>query len=307
MPPPARPARRLPAAPAVALLALALLAARAGAAPAGAPAPSVPALEHVIVVVMENKSPERAVDPATCPYVADFASSWAMMSDSYAVTHPSQPNYLALWAGSTLGVSDNSCPPRGSPFDAENFGHALEAAGKTWKAYSEALPSPGSPVCGARGKLYARKHEPWTQFKNLNHQNERPYTDLAGDIAGHALPDLAFVIPDNCHNTHDCSLSTGDKWLESELPAMITAVGRRGLVVLTYDEDDHSGENRILTVFAGGAVMPRSTTSRRVTHYTLVRTLCDGLGIPPFGKAVSETPITDVWVRAAPRPEPSKP
>ena len=306
MPPPARSARRLPIAPAVALLALALLAARTGAAPAGPPAPSVPAFEHVIVVVMENKSAGRATDTATCPYVADFASSWAMLSDSYAITHPSQPNYLALWAGSTLGVTDNSCPARGSPFDAENFGHALEAAGKTWKAYSEALPSPGSPACNARGKLYTRKHEPWTQFKNLNHQNERPYTDLAGDIAGHALPDLAFVVPDNCHNTHDCSLSTGDKWLASELPSMITAVGRRGLVVLTYDEDDHSGDNRILTVFAGGVVMPRSTTNRRVTHYTLVRTLCEGLGIPPFGEAVSETPISEVW-RAAPRPEPSKP
>jgi acid phosphatase len=268
----------------------------------------VPAFEHVIVVVMENKSADRAVDQVSCPFTAQFAKSYAMFSDSYAITHPSQPNYLALWAASTLGVTDNSCPARGSPFEAENFGHALEAAGKTWRAYSEALPGAGSSTCRAKGSLYTRKHAPWTQFGNLDHKNERPYTDLAGDIAGHALPDLAFVVPDNCHNTHDCSLSAGDGWLADELTPMIGAVGRRGLVVLTYDEDDHSSDNHILTVFAGPLVRPGSISARRITHYTLVRTLCDGLGIPPFGEAVAEKPITDVWYRTAPpRTEPPAP
>jgi phospholipase C len=338
-----RPARRAKAAmrPARALVCAALLAAtvasaatfapaaRAAAAPAraaaaptpaaAAPTPAaaqasrpaaaaVPQFEHVIVVIMENKSADRASDPVACPFTAEFAKSYAWFQESYAITHPSQPNYLALWAASTLGVTDNSCPARGSPFDAENFGHALEAAKRTWRAYSEALPGPGATACRAQGDLYTRKHAPWTQFGNLDHRNERPYTDLAGDIAGHALPDLAFVVPDNCHNSHSCSASTGDKWLASELTTMMGAAGRRGLLVLTFDEDDHSSDNHILTVFAGPLVRPGTSSARRITHYTLVRTLCDGLGIPPFGEAVNEKPITDVWYRvAAPRTEPSKP
>jgi hypothetical protein len=271
------------------------------------PAQTVPQFDHVIVVVMENRSAERATDPRSCPFTSQFARSWASFQESYAITHPSQPNYIALWAGATLGVTDNSCPARGSPFTAENLGHALETAGKTWRAYSEALPGKGSPVCRTKGGLYTRKHAPWTQFKNLNHENERPYADLATDIANGTLPHLAFVVPNNCHNTHDCSLSAGDAWLAGVLPPLVPAVGRRGLVVLTWDEDDHSADNNILTVFAGPLVRPGTASARRITHYTLLRTLCDGLGIAPFGEAASEAPITDVWFRPSPSPVPTKP
>jgi len=269
------------------------------ASPTPAPAAGVPAFEHVIVVVMENKDFDQARNPKSCPYTADLMRAGAWFSDYHAITHPSQPNYLALWAGNTLGVGDNSCPPHGAPFAAENLGHALEATGKTWRAYSEDLPGAGSAVCKARGKLYTRKHEPWTHFKNLDHSNERPYSDLAKDIAEHRLPDLAFVVPNNCHNTHDCSISTGDAWLAEELPAMITGVGRNGLVVLTWDEDDDTSDNHILTVFAGLMLRPATVSTRHVTHYTLLRTLCDGLGLVPFGNATQERPITDVWYRAA--------
>jgi len=305
-----------PQAAAALVLALLAMAPRAGAAPdmtraaATAPraaaAPGVPEMDHVIVVVMENRSFDRVVDPKSCPFTAQLAESWVYFSNSYALVHPSQPNYLALWAGSMLGVTDNDCPAPGSPFKAENLGHALEAAGKTWRAYSENLPGPGSPACKAKGSLYTRKHAPWTQFGNLDHANERPYSDLAKDIANKTLPNLAFVVPNNCHNTHDCSISSGDAWLKNELQPLIPAVGRRGLVVLTWDEDDHSSDNHILTVFAGALVRPGSVSDRRITHYTLLRTLCDGLRIAPFAAAAAESAITDVWYHSAPRTEPAK-
>jgi hypothetical protein len=266
------------------------------------PAPRVPAFEHVIVVIMENKSADQAVDETSCPYTAQFAKAWARFPESYAVTHPSQPNYLALWAGSTMDVDDDECPPPGAPYGAENLGHALEAAGKTWRAYSEALPGPGSATCRASRGLYTRKHAPWTSFKNLKHENERAYTDLEKDIVNNTLPHLAFVVPDNCHNGHDCSESAGDAWLASELNRMLPAVGRNGLVVLTWDEDDYSSDNHILTVFAGALVRPGAASTQRITHYTLLRTLCDGLGIKPFGAAATETPITDIWFRTPPPP-----
>src|SRR5215831_3465579 len=117
-----------------ALVVAALAADGPGTAPASAPAASatgVPALEHVIVVVMENKNEDQAMNPKSCPYTTQLAASGSWFSDSHAITHPSQPNYLALWAGTTLEVGDNSCPPHGAPFGVENLGHALEAAGKT--------------------------------------------------------------------------------------------------------------------------------------------------------------------------------
>jgi hypothetical protein len=261
-------------------------------------AEGVPKLDHVVVVIMENKSYDQAGNSTTCPYTAGLVSANSSFSNSYGLTHPSQPNYIALWAGSTLGVTNDNCPPAGSPYSVENLGHALETAGRTWRAYSEDLPAAGSAVCTWNGSLYTRKHDPWTDFSNLDHSNERPFGDLATDEAGGTMPDLAVVIPNNCdnsHNTPGCSVTTGDNWLAAHLPAMISAVGNRGLVVLTWDEDDYASDNHILTVFAGPLVRSGYVSTRTITHYTLLRTLCEALRIPPFAAAVAETPITDVW------------
>ncbi|MFI5372972.1 MAG: alkaline phosphatase family protein, partial [Candidatus Eisenbacteria bacterium] len=263
----------------------------------------VPAHEHVVVVIMENKSADQV---RTQPYTAALQKRGATFTRSFAVTHPSQPNYLALWAADLLGVYDNTCPAPGVPLMAENLGHACERAGIRWRAYTEDLPMAGSDTCSSEGNasagLYTRKHEPWTDFGNLDHANERPYRDLAADIAAGRLPRLAFVIPNNCHNSHDatvagCSAADADAWLSKALPPLLDAVGPRGLVILTWDEDDGSAGNHVLTVLAGGLVTPGAQSSRPITHYTVVRTICDALGIAPFGRAVAETPIDSVWVR----------
>ena len=255
----------------------------------------VPALDHIVVVIMENKNYDSV---RLLPYTASLIGSNASFSASFAITHPSQPNYLALWSGSTQGVTNDACPPPGSPYSTENLGHACEAAGLTWRAYSENLPAVGSGVCTAGGTLYTRKHDPWTDFSNLDHTRERTYNDLLVDEAGGTLPNLAFVIPNNCHNSHDtgCTAAAADVWLSQNMPAMITAAGPHGLVVLTWDEDDGSAFNHILTVFVGPRVRTGYLSATHITHYTLLRTLCAALRIAPFGAALQETPITDVWI-----------
>src|SRR3989442_4248906 len=255
-------------------------------------AADTPALDHIIVVVMENRSYDQV---RTASYTASLISSYSPFSQSYAIPHPSQPNYLALWAATTQGVTNDNCPSPGSPYSNENLGHACQAAGLTWKAYSENLPSVGSTVCSAYSSLYTRKHDPWTNYSNCDHNDEVPYGQLATDIASLALPSLAFAIPNNCDNTHDCSVSTGDTWLGNNLPAMIAAVGPRGLVILTWDEDDRSSGNHILTVFAGPAVKSNYVSSRTLTHYTVVRAICDGLRIGAFAGAATDSSVTDVW------------
>ena len=252
----------------------------------------VPHLDHVIVVIMENHSYDEA---RVLPYTATLVSAGTSFSDSRAISHPSQPNYIAFWSGSMQGVSSDACPAPGSPYSTPNLGQACEAAGVTWRAYSEDLPAPGSSVCTANSSKYARKHAPWTQFSNLTHDNERPYTDFAIDAALGTLPKLAFVVPNQCNDQHSCALATGDTWLANNIPAMLQAAGPHGLVILTYDEDDKSAGNQILTVFLGAPVLVSHVSVQPVTHYTILRTICDVLGVPPFAAAATETPITDVW------------
>src|SRR5262249_47045535 len=163
--------------------------------------------------------------------IASLIARGTVFTNSFAVTHPSQPNYLALWSGSTQGTSDDACPAPGSPYQTENLGHACEAAGLTWRADSEDLPSAGSGACAVSAGSatcsssgYARKHDPWTDFGNLNHSNERPYTDLAGDLAAGRLANLVFVVPNQCDDMHDCSVSVGDTWLKNNVPRMLSAM-----------------------------------------------------------------------------------
>ena len=268
---------------------------------ASARAADLPPHNHVVVVVMENKSYDQV---RFQPYTASLIASGASFTSSFGVTHPSQPNYIALWAASTLGVTNNNCPAPGAPFAVENLGHACEAAGRSWRAYCENLPSPGATGCSYDGNassgLYTRKHAPWTQFSNLNHANERPYSNLAADIAAGTLPSLAIVIPNNCHNTHNsttpgCGVPDGDAWLAANLPPILSAMGPNGVLILTWDEDDSASGNRILTVFVGPHVIPGVLSPRTITHYTVTRTICDLLGLPAFALAASEAPITDIW------------
>jgi hypothetical protein len=266
----------------------------------------VPNLNRVVVVVMENKPYNLA---RVQPYTASLITQGSSFSLSFAATHPSQPNYFALFAGGTLGVSSDACPAPGSPFSAENLGHACEAAGLTWRAYSENLPSAGGTACSYDGSastgLYTRKHDPWTYFSNLDHQRERPYSDLAADIANNTLPNLVFIIPNNCHNSHNsstpgCTIADADTWLSNNLPAVINALGPNGVLILTWDEDDSSSGNKILTVFVGPLVIPNYLSSRFITHFTVVRTITDGLGLPAMNTSAAEAPITDIWVNVVP-------
>jgi len=145
-----------------------------------------------------------------------------------------------------------------------------------------------------------------THFGNLDHDRERPYSDFVADRSGGVLPRLSFVVPNNCHNSHDtfrgCTVVVADDWLAQEVPAMLEAMGPSGLLILTWDEDDGSAANHILTVFVSDSVFTNFVSPRPINHYSLLRTICEALGVPPFEAAAIENPITDVWARTGPRP-----
>jgi hypothetical protein len=273
------------------------------AAPALATAPLH---DRVVVVIMENKSYDEV---RTLPYTASLLTQGATLSNSVAVTHPSQPNYFALWGGNTLGIRNDNCPAPGSPYSTQSLGQMCETHGLTWRAYSENLGAVASTACSFDGTavtgLYTRKHDPWTYYQNVNHLNERPYSDLAADIAGGTLPNLVFIIPNNCHNTHNsatagCGLADGDNWLAANLPAVLAAMGPKGLLVLTWDEDDSSANNHILTALVGPLVIPGAVSDQGVNHYTIVRMICEALNFPTFERATAEASIVNVWKAATP-------
>jgi phosphatidylinositol-3-phosphatase len=261
------------------------LAPRVDLAAAGLPRPA-----HVVIVVEENRSEGNIIGSKSAPFINALATHGANMAQSFAETHPSEPNYLALFAGSTFGVTKDVCPVDGGA--VPNLGSELLAAGYTFVGYAEDLPAVGSPACSA-GK-YARKHVPWANFTNVPPANSVPFSAFPmGNYA--SLPTVSFVIPNNDNNMHDGSIAQGDAWLNRQLSGYANwALANNSLLIVTWDEDDNGSRNQIPTVIYGAHVQP-GTYNEQISHYNVLSTLEQMYGLPKTGNAVNAAPIATIW------------
>ncbi len=245
--------------------------------------------DHVLVVIFENKSYRQLAGAAQAPWINKLMAGSAVFTDAHAITHPSQPNYLALFSGSTQAVTDDHCPV--DLANQPNLGHQLLASGHTFVGYSEDLPKPGYLGCTQAG--YAAKHNPWVDFGNVPDSSNQPYTAFPTDYA--TLPTVSFVVPNLCHDMHNCPVSTGDSWAQVNLDGYVQwARQHNSVLILTFDEDDNSPANHILTLFAGAGIRPGSY-HQTINHYNVLRTIESWYGLPPLGQAADASAITNVW------------
>lgn len=254
--------------------------------------PQVPAFNHVVVVVLENKSRAQVLGNPAAPAFNAFARRGAVLRAYRGVTHPSLPNYLALVSGSTHGISSDctSCTVGG-----RSLADTLEARKLTWKAYAEGLPRAGW-TGPSRGR-YAKKHVPFLYFRRVLDRPARlkrvvPLTQLARDRAADHLPNFALVVPDLCHDMHDCSVATGDAWLKRFLPPLLKLPGTAVFVV--FDESD-TADPGVPALALGPLVRARSYSTSKLSHYGLLRTIEEGFGLPLLGQSARATPVTGIW------------
>jgi hypothetical protein len=249
---------------------------------------TMPTPAHVVVVVEENSSYNEIIGNSSAPYINSLAQGGASFTQSFAVSHPSQPNYLAIFSGSTQGITDDNGP---ISFSSANLRSTLAAVGQTFAGYSEDLPSTGSTVLTSGG--YARKHNPWSDFTNVPSSENRPFS--AFPTTYDSLPTVSFVVPNLNDDMHDGTVNQADQWLQSNLGGYATwAKTHNSLLVVTWDEDDGSQSNQVPTIFYGQSVVP-GRYSESINHYNVLRTLEDMYGAQPVGASASATPITDVW------------
>ena len=110
-------------------------------------AQTLPLPDHIVIFVLENKSYEQIIEiTVNAPYINQLAKSGALFTQFYALTHPSQPNYLMMFSGSNQGINNNSYPTaapwnRTIPFHTPNMGACLISKGYTFKGYAQGLPS----------------------------------------------------------------------------------------------------------------------------------------------------------------------
>jgi hypothetical protein len=260
---------------------------------------------HVIVIVMENKEYSQVMKSSSSKYVRSLAKRYAAPSKMYAIRHPSLPNYIALIGGDTFGIRSDctSCH-----VGASSLVDQLESARISWKGYMEGMPR--RCFKGGEHNSYAKKHNPFMYFDRIRNNSGRcshvvRFKQLETDLQKGQLPDFGFITPDLCHDTHDCSIGTGDRFLAHLVPALIHELGAHGILFLTWDEGTsdrgccklaHGGH--IATIVAGPDVIRGARGSTSYTHYSILRTVENAFGLAPLRHAAGARSFDALFSRA---------
>ncbi len=259
------------------------------------PKPAVPSFSHIAVIVFENKEFSTVIDNRKMPNFNRLANDYTLLTQHYAIRHPSLPNYIAMIGGDTFGI-DHTCVD--CYINAPSLPDLIEAAGLTWKTYQEHMPAP----CFKQDTLrYFQKHNPFIYFDNIRLDQARcessvvPLTELEQDLETGKLPNFIFITPDICNDAHDCGLEVADAWLQPWVDKLMANPDfvRDGLIVLTWDEGqgDHSccglqtGGGRIATVFISPLVKNGFEDPTPYTHYSLLRMISEAWSLPLLGHA----------------------
>ncbi|TKB89705.1 MAG: acid phosphatase [Nitrospira sp.] len=263
----------------------------------------LPRPDHIVLVIEENHAYSQIINSPDAPYINRLAAQGALFTQSFGITHPSQPNYLALFSGSAQGITDNSCP---HTFTTPNLGHNLLEAGLTFAGYSEDLPSTGSLICSMG--LYERKHIPWVNWQNSTTNGipataNLPMTSFPTDYR--KLPTISVIVPNQVNSMHNGkdpeAIQAGDRWLQKHLDAYVQwAQQHNSLLIVSWDEDNKKENNRIVTLFIGPMVQA-GRYEQRITHYNVLRTIEELYGLSHSGASADTTPIIQIW-KSVPRP-----
>jgi hypothetical protein len=265
--------------------------------------------DHVVIAIEENHAYGEIIGSSSAPYINGLVPQGAVLTNTTAVTHPSQPNYLAFFSGSTQGITSDTTPTN-VPFGTANLGAELIAAGKTFAGYSETLPSvgyTGDSNGGTNG--YQRKHNPWVNWQQtaVGQPNtmpasvNQPWTAFPTDYS--TLPMVSIVVPNQLDDMHNGTIAQGDTWLSNNLNGYIQwTKTHNSLFIMVFDEDDSSSANHIPVVLVGQSVVPGSTSAQALTHYNLLATIQDMYDLPRTAGSVGVPAISGIFT---PVPEPT--
>ena len=248
------------------------------------PVAAVPKFGHVWIIVLENTD-YSAVVGGDLPYFHRLIDSYGLADAYRGVARPSQPNYLALFSGSTQGVDDND----NHDLAAQSVADQIEGSGRTWAEYAENVPSgcfAGASASGGRDGPgeYRRKHAPAISFDAIRTDPKRcaSIKDLTAFRPGDT--DYALIVPNLCHDAHDCPLAEADRWLSGFAPVILESDPFKtgGALFVTFDEDhaDHDPHGgQVATIVASPSTPAGFRSSTPHDHYSLLRTVQTAWGL----------------------------
>ena len=248
---------------------------------------------------MENQEYGSIVGSGDAPYLNGLTARYGLVTGMHAVTHPSEPNYIALVSGGTQGVHDDGV----HDLDAPSLFDQVESAGRTWHVYEQGFPGDCSTVVSAGAVAdgpgqpgdYARKHNPAISFTSISRNPSRCARITGLAAFDPAAADFELIVPNERNDMHSSSVRTGDDFLRAFLPSILEspAFAAGSLLIVTWDEgsSNDGGGGHIATVVATPGMAPGSRFDGPMTHYSVLRTIEDAWGMPALGAAADASAI----------------
>src|SRR6266516_5686450 len=253
------------------------------------------AFQYIVTILMENNG-LCEVTPSVvsgcssssvpAPYLATLAQTYGFSTHYTAVDHPSEPNYVALFGGSTFGyTSDGYCCFQ---LNAPNLVDRLEAAGFTWKAFAE--DASGSGTCSFTPPR-AGDHYPFIDFSDMKTSarcgNMLTTTspldpEFLAAINSATLPNYVWLTPNDSDNMHSSSITIGDSYLAALVPLILSSrmfTTQNAALFIVFDEGNdfcptgNSKSDCVVAEWAGPAVKKAYSSTTSYNHYSYLSTL----------------------------------
>ncbi len=279
-------------------------------------------MPHVVVIAMENQEAAGLIGSPYAPWITRAASTYGLATNYDSITYPSQPNYIALTSGGTQGVTTD----RPVTLTVPDIVDELAARGLSWKAYIEALPAHDKLAQASANGLYGRQYDPFVSYRDIQASPARMarvvgLSQLSADLATGALPDFAWITPDQCHDMHGVRVAAqgaptgagaapanpcgfqqtradliraGDEFLATWVPRILESPSWTpgSVVFVTWDEGNGVDSRGCCDAVPGGGRVPALVITRPAVHvvsttaynhYSLLATVERLLGVPCLG------------------------
>ena len=247
---------------------------------------TVPAFDHIFVVIMENHGYDEIIGNPDAPFINELTNAYGVATNYFSVAHPSLPNYLALTCGDTFGITTDctDCFQAAPNLVVDR----VTPSGRSWRAYMESMPSPGFL---GDAYPYMQKHDPFVYYDDLRTDpaqlaNVVPFSQLAADLSTtQTTPAFGWITPNMLDDMHDGTIAEGDAWLSQQIPLLRAAPAwteQQSLLVITWDENDDAPGNQVPTIVIADQVPAGFRSGVLYNHYSLLRTIEVAWGLAPL-------------------------
>jgi len=245
-----------------------------------------------MVIVEENNSYSAIIPNSQLPYINSLAQQYVLLTNWWGISHPSEPNYLAMVSGS---IWDNPADltPQDKTYPGPTVVDQMAAKGIAWKAYMEDMPQACDLTDAYSPGDYDVNHNPFMYFTSIRSTSAQcnrvvPFTQFAGDLANGTAPPFMYVVPNLLNDMHNGTYATADNWIKTQLGLVFASSWYKqgGTVVLTWDEGE-SGGDQIATVVISARLAGHGQVSGFGNHYGLLRSLEEIYGLGLLANAAS--------------------